>query len=177
MNRQQKIAALLKANAGWAESDTEFLTALSDTDFDRIAGTVQMLTAAQGSIAALQSDVAVLKANTKTAPKDAAEYIAQAPAEIQPMLKSMQELHDQYRTQLIAGVKLNSANTFSDEELKAMSDATLTKVAELSGLGKEAIAANFSGRSVAAPAPKANSDEERIKNNMAPPVPDFPRKS
>jgi hypothetical protein len=174
--RKTKIDSLLHANVGWAESDRTFLEGLDDASFDRIAGTVQILTAAQGNIAALQGEVATLKANAKPTPKNADEYIAAAPAEIQPMLKSMQSLHGQYRTTLVAGIKANAANTFSEDELKAMDDNTLTKIAELSGLGKEA-SADFSGRPNAQLTPKANSDEERIKLNMAPPVPDFPRKS
>lgn len=173
--RKSKIEALLKANVGWAESDVAFLEGLDDAAFDRIAGTVQILTAAQSNIAALQGEVATLKANAKPAPKTAAEYIANAPAEIQPMLKSMQELHGQYRDELVAGIKANAANKFTGDELKAMDDNTLSKIAELGVVATPA--ADFSGRGSATPAPKANSDEERIKNNMAPPVPDFPRKS
>jgi isopentenyl diphosphate isomerase/L-lactate dehydrogenase-like FMN-dependent dehydrogenase len=169
--RKTRIETLIKANVGWTESDMKFLEELDDTAFDRIAGNVQVLTATQTALATLQKDVEAMKANMKPAPKNVEEFIMAAPAEFQGTLRAMQSVRNTKRAQQIETIKANKSNSFSDDDLKAMSDEVLAKIAELAVLSGP----DYSGMGGM---PKVNAaeqtDEVRIRTNQAPPVPSFP---
>ena len=61
------------------------------------------------------------------------EYIGQAPAEMQEVLADGLRLHREKREFLIQGLKANSRNRFTDEQLEGFPTATLESMSHLSG--------------------------------------------
>jgi len=70
-----------------------------------------------------------LSANKK--PVTAAEYLAEAPAEIKEVLQSGLQMHTARRDHIVKALKSNKRNKFSEEALKAMSLADLENLATL----------------------------------------------
>jgi hypothetical protein len=61
------------------------------------------------------------------------EFLATAPPEMRESLREGMRLQQQRRDGLIAGIKLNSANTFTDEQLAAYDTQALEAIAALAG--------------------------------------------
>lgn len=61
------------------------------------------------------------------------EYIDNAPDEIKAVLNSALEQRNQNRQNLMSAIKANKTNVFSDDDLKAMDDGMLKKLAALAG--------------------------------------------
>lgn len=63
----------------------------------------------------------------------AAEYIAQAPAELQEVLGESLRLHSQQKTKLVEALKANANCDYTEDELKGMSLKDLQRLSKLSG--------------------------------------------
>ena len=135
MNRAERIKALVAAGSGWGESDTEFLTALEDAQFDRIEAQVKTNIANAAKVTALETDVATLKANSRPVPKTLEDALGQMPAELADVMRSGVTLAGQRKEQLIGAIKANSGNKFSDDQLKAKSMSDLEVLASLASGG------------------------------------------
>jgi hypothetical protein len=86
------------------------------------------------------------------------EYIAQAPAEVQDVLKHSLRMHEAHKANLIEGLKAHKGNKFSDEQLKAFDVGMLEQLTALAGA--EQIAPNYGG--VAPATPVVHAQEEAI---------------
>lgn len=107
------------------------------------------------------------------------ELVASASPEMKAELQDLISLRDSTRTSMIDAIKANDANTFSDDELKAMSIGQLKKLSALakvqpkvndSSSSEGESGADFSGRGAA----RNNSNGEQ---NFTAPMLVFPRKT
>jgi Zn-dependent oligopeptidase len=135
MNRKDRIKALVAAACGWGESDTEFLTALEDAQFDRIEAQVKTNIANATKVVALETAVTELKANSRPAPKTLEEALGQMPAELADVMRSGVSLASARKEQLIGAIKANAGNKFSDEVLRTKSISDLESLASLASAG------------------------------------------
>lgn len=159
MDRKTRIEALIKANA-LTENDRAHFEALEDAAFEAVAGALEGQVKANAAAKAKQDEMEKemaakdekIKANAS--PKSIDEYLGSAPPEAREALASGIKLHQARKDTLIAGIKANKANKFSDESLKAKSLDELEGLASLAGVE----APSYDGRSTAAPI-TVNADE------------------
>lgn len=161
MNREAVIKGLIAhTKAPFTDADQDYLTALTDERLEDFAKsfecdcqTGEPIEANTDKSGNEPGPASAVRANT------AEEFIEQAPAEMQDMLKDGLKLHRERRTQLIEGIKANAANPYSDEELRAMSNEGLEKVSRLASAGG---AVDYSGRGGPRDTVQANADDENV---------------
>lgn len=114
--------------------------------------TTQTQEAAPAAPAAVVEPAAPAAPVAQTAPKalSAAEYIAQAPAEVREVLEASMKVHEGRKTVLVNKIKESERNTFTEEFLKAQSLETLESLASLAN-----VTPTFEG--VATPASRAQA--------------------
>lgn len=184
MSRAEQVAALI-ANAAtqYTEEDTDFLTELPDGQFDKLEALVSNAAPSVEDSPAESSSL-----NTPETPADASsqeasstensqptanaegedentsetseDYVAKAPtSEMREVLGASLRLHRSKKDGLIKGIRSNSRNHFSEEELSAMDLKGLENIASLAN-----VLTDYSG---ATPALRDNTEEE----NVAPSAP------
>ena len=144
MNRKQRMEALIKANSVWAGQE-ELLEGLSDEQF-----------------AAIEAGV---KTNEqKPVPVTEESFLAGLPqGELKENMESGLRLHRAQKASLVAALKANSRNKFTEDQLKGKTLDELHNLASLAGLDEEVV--DFSGRSTGA---------SSLKDNESDGVPDMP---
>ena len=106
-----------------------------------------------------------------TEPLTINQYLDQAPPEVRQVLESGLRMHQQRTDALVAQITANSANEFTEDELRAMDMKTLERTSKLAGSNVPAPAANnYVGQS----APRTHT--QRPASNFAPkPLEAFPK--
>lgn len=165
MDRIQKVDALLKANAGWGEEDREFLTALSDAQFDKVEGAVKAQLQVNEKLTALEQQVKDLEEAVKASAKgkkaddeeeeedkpkmNADQYIAAAPDGVREVLAEGLKTHQRIKDGLVSKVMGFKTNKFTKEQLSAKPVDELRALVELAGESVEE--ADFAGAGAASP--------------------------
>lgn len=154
--KKTKVDAIIAANSGWQEIDRDALMALSETQLDIIANiktatAPPAASAAAPAAAAAATPAAPAAAATNTVttppPKTVEEFISNAPAEMQDVLRSGLSTHKEEKARLVGLVKASKTNTFKDEYLNARSIEELRALVQLSGGSvAPAPAANYAGQ-------------------------------
>ncbi len=157
MNKEQKIDALIaNKDTKWTEADKPFLMLQDEEVVDKMEPEKETAAEAAGGDGdeAAVSEAAVSEAagdgddaagsektTTNKKPKTVEQYIQDAPAGIQEVLRNGLKSHDALKARLIKLITANAQNIFSAEQLK---DKTLD---ELKGLGALARNADDQSRS------------------------------
>jgi hypothetical protein len=94
---------------------------------------------------------------TPSEPVTLEQYINSAPSELREVLQSGVRMNAERRTDLIAGIRANKENQFSEDELKGMSLQTLERMAKLARVP------NYEGRAV-------HSTEPQLTDQSAAPA-------
>jgi len=120
-----KVDELIKANSKFKEEDKEMLLNLTEDNFAR------MIEVSEPTI--VEKEV-IKEVKVNAEPKDVTfeQLLANADASTKESIKYGQTLIAKEREQLVARIKTNASNTFSDEELVAFDLQMLGKVAQLS---------------------------------------------
>jgi hypothetical protein len=124
-NNQEQDQMTTQNNGAPAASEPKVQTITNDS------GSLEITTNADGS----QSFAFTPKANAAPkAPATAAEFVAQAPKEIQEVLNAGMKMHSQKVEGTIKALKDSGRCKFTDDQLKAMSLDTLEAMAELASV-------------------------------------------
>ena len=143
-----RVAALIANEATpFTAEDSEMLSALTETQFEKLEAPYKANEKADekpiGDGAAAPD-----KTNAATADQDTPEqkweaFMNSAPAGFRAVINAGTRALDAKRTDLISKIKANSKNTFTDDELKAMPDVVLEKLAVVAA--RELTMHNYSG--------------------------------
>lgn len=157
MDREAQVKSLI-AGGYWGEANREFLTGLEDGQFAEV---LAVHSAYKANVDAAQKkkdeeeEKARLEAEAaKSKPKTMQEFLASAPAEVRESIEDGLKLHQEKKDALIAGLKANKRNAFSDEELRAKKMDELVKLSRLAE-----VETDFSGRGGAL---KSNASDDEI---------------
>lgn len=162
-DRKTAIDGLI-ANAAspWTEDQRAFLTDMSDEHFSTLAGKDDQdkpkadSGEADASLLAQASPAAVtepraedVKAAADAAPKTLEAYLAEAPAALREVMQEGINARSRVRAGLFETIKSCSHNPYSDDELNAMTNDQLGKVAAMAATvspGKTGAVADYSGQ-------------------------------
>lgn len=149
MDKKQIVDALIKNSNGLlVEADRERLMAFSESQLGKISFAKEEPKAPTGNEAPKTEPVPaaapkteqpptanVAKPEAKEEPKPVtmAEYIAQAPREIQDVLNNSLAIHNDEKGRLIVAITANKQNAFTKEELEKRGLPELRNLAKLAG--------------------------------------------
>ena len=180
MNKQAMIIAILAANIGWAETDRPKLTEMTDDQIKAIHNGLPKTTPEPKEKTGTETTPANNQQTTTTPPAQnaaqtpapekkvitLASYIADAPVELQDVLRNSHSVYEEEKSRLVDGITANKDNPFTKDDLMKKSLNELRGLAKLAGVGKAAATANYSGQGNV---PSGNDAEEA----MAMPVINF----
>lgn len=187
------VDAVIASGAnGFTEDDREFLTGLSEDQLSKMVVEVESGTEASESSVPTEGTVEPAPAPAPASeptnegiqpshteepavaanqakPKTAAEYISQAPAEIQEVLSQGLRMQQARRDELVKGIAANSRNLYTESELKELPLAQLEKIAAL------AMSPSYEGAGAVRTQEGSSAHEDDM---YAPPMPTlFPAKA
>ncbi len=154
MNKEQMIAKLI-ANGQWSDGDKETLSALSEEALQQLVKAAEAKPEPKAEEKPKANEKKEEPKPVEPKPVTLNDYIASAPAEVQEVLNQSLRIHKQTRDGMIAKIKANARNKFSDEQLEAMGLDALEAIAALAVEEEEPVA-NFAGL---APVVTANTEE------------------
>lgn len=149
MKKEQKVTAIITANAGWSESDRASLMAFTDQQIDTIHSKVAAPPAAPPATTNSQPATTAPAAAPATAPAVTTApapapatnnvitlegYISSAPKELQAVLRNSLDSYGHEKNSLIAMITKNEKNVFTKEELETMDNPQLRKLAHLAAV-------------------------------------------
>lgn len=164
MNKKDKISAIITANKGWAESDRAKLDAFAEPQIDTIHTAVTApapVVNAAAPVTATVPPVATTPATAVVANTEAPkvktmdQYIADAPVEMQSVLRNSVGLHQKEKARLVAGIVANKQNTFTKETLESKDLQELTALAALAAVPAAPVASYIGNQE-----PVTNADAE-----------------
>ena len=135
MNKKAIVDGLI-ANCGWDETDREFLMGLNESQLDKM----------KKKDAGKEKPAASEKPTCNTVE----EFIGQAPAEMQDVLRSGLTAHQNQKNGLIDVIVANASNKFTKEQLNAMPLGQLEAIAALAKVPAPAAPATNQGTPPAA---------------------------
>jgi len=184
MNKEQMIAAIV-GNAKWSDKDLETLNAMSDEQLKTLADLKKTNPAFEVTLS--KSEEPVKNAKKEETPKvekpvanakegapvasakeekpepkkviTVAEFIGNAPAEVQEVLNESLSMMNEEKSKIVAAILANEANSFTENELKTRPLGELRKIAQL--MGAKSVPSgrptNYAGQ---APTPAENAERE-----------------
>jgi len=159
---KEKLVGELIANeqSQWTDEDKDFLMGLEEDKLEKLAPIVNEVEV-EKIVEKVVEKPAVPVENEDETPPTAEEYIANAPEGIRDMLNVGLRTHEAQRQELIANVKANKKNVFTDEQLGVKSLGELQCLAALCVPEKPAKPVPlYYGASTPAPAPVENEVTE-----------------
>lgn len=157
MDRNAQIDALVSnEKSKYEEGDREFLTGLSDEQFEKVAEFVVVNIKAEEAEEAVEEKTSPAADEVNAEPataKNADEWLEGAPEDVVETFAESKAIVDEKRGELISSISANKQNPYTSEELEAMKLPALKKVAQLART-TDYTGAGGGGR------PEANVDEE-----------------
>lgn len=167
MEKKAIVDSIIAANGGWKEEDRVQLMTFNEAQLALVKNNLPKATA-PAAPAAPAPEVKVIPPapsptpahaaapTANTAPITAAQYVANAPKEIQEVLSNALASATAEKIRLITVITANKSNSYSKEELEAKSLDDIKKLAQLAAvpIARPSI---YSGQ---APTPTENSEEE-----------------
>jgi len=136
-NDRKDLVDALITNKQFTEDDREWLLGLEDTQFEKIAkiseeATKKAVTPEPPKEPVKKEPAAAVKKEPEIKkPTTAEEFLESAPPEIRNVLQLGQRTLSEKRSSLIASIKTNKRNAYSDEDFETMGLEALEKLAKL----------------------------------------------
>lgn len=155
MDKKAFVDGLIANKAtAWEEGDREALMAMPEETLKKMVpventsnngSEVPPVSDPAAVAAAAKAGAAGIAAPTAKAPATVEEYISNAPAEFQDVLRSGLDSHNAERSKQIAIITANKANTFTVEQLNSMSLNSLRQIAAFAAVPEQKPVGNFLG--------------------------------
>lgn len=124
MDKKTIVDGLI-GNAGWSETDREFLMSLNEAQLGKISKPATP----PAQPAAPAANAATTQQPQKPVSVD--EYITNAPAEVRSVLRASLASHETEKSKLIAAITANKANVFTENQLRSKELDELQAIAAL----------------------------------------------
>ncbi|KKK92747.1 hypothetical protein LCGC14_2699820 [marine sediment metagenome] len=138
MNKEELVNGLIANEATqFTDDDKEWLNGLDEERLKKMAPPVIVDAEADAEAERIAAEaetarLAALESSGDTPPVTTEDYIANAPEEVQQVLNSGLQMHRSRKEALVAAIKANARNTFSEEQLQAKPLTELESIAALS---------------------------------------------
>jgi hypothetical protein len=140
MTKQEKVDALIaNTSVKWEAGDKDFLLSLEDAQLDKMVPEeeAKVVTANTDCGCKKQEPVVNVAPPAEKKVMTFQEMLSQAPAEYQDIFKEGMEARNRNRAELIANIKKNPANIFTDDMLNDKPTHELNALSALAGSGQE----------------------------------------
>ena len=135
MDKKAKVEALIaNAETQWGEDDKPYLMGLEENVLDKmapVANTTEEVVADKTETTETTETAEEVVANKQTEKVTVDAYIANAPAELQPILRNSVQSYAAEKKRLINTITANDKNTFTTEQLAKMEVDALAPIAAL----------------------------------------------
>jgi hypothetical protein len=161
MNKKKLVDALIQ-NHGWEETDREYLMGLNEDKLSKITPKDE-----EEDMEDEETTPPAKKKPTVPVANSVEEFIGQAPAEMQDVLRSGLAAHQAQKISLIDVIVGNSSNKFTKEQLTAMPMGQLEAIAALAKAPvqneQQQRQPNYAGQGGQGSAPVTNSKQEPLQ--------------